>query len=285
MNRLDNVINYIIARNQTAFLKNRFIMEGIVILHEVWNTSHKKKQSGILFKVDFEKAYDKVDWTFVYRMLIAKGFPTLWCDWIMKVVRGGKVAVRVNDELGPYFNTHEGLRQGDPLSPLLFNLAAEALTVLIQRAEDNKLIEGLNVSNNNKVTILQYADDTIFLLSDDLEQAKHLKFILCLFEQLSGLKINFNKSEVFCLGEAREKQGLYSQIFTCKIGALPMRYLGVPIDKKRLHNSDWKAAENKMEHKLRCWQGRLQSIGGRLILINSSLSIVPLYMISFYRLP
>lgn len=121
-------------------------MEGIVILHEVLNTVHQKKKSEILFKVDFEKAYDKVNWVFIYRMLKAKGFPDLWCDWTMKVIMGGKVAVKVNDQIGPYFKTHQGLRQGDPLSPLLFNLAAEALTLLVQRAERNSLIEGFVVN-------------------------------------------------------------------------------------------------------------------------------------------
>ncbi len=72
------------------------------------------------------------------------------------------------------------------------------------------------------------------MIKDDVEQAKNLKFILCLFEQLSGLKINFNKSEVFCIGEAVERQNVYSEIFTCKIGTLPMRYLGVPIHKKKI---------------------------------------------------
>lgn len=64
-NRIDNVMAYIISRNQTAFLKNRFILEGVVILHEILNSIHQKKQSGILFKIDFEKAYDKVDWVFI----------------------------------------------------------------------------------------------------------------------------------------------------------------------------------------------------------------------------
>lgn len=109
---------------------------------------------------------------FIYRMLEAKGFPDMWCDWIMRVIKGGKVAVRVNDEIGPYFNNHNGLRQGDPLSPLLFNLAAEALTTLIQRAKNNNLTEGLTVSGNEKVAILQYANGTIFMLSDNLNYAK-----------------------------------------------------------------------------------------------------------------
>lgn len=276
---------YIISKNQTAFMTNRYILEGVVILHETLNTIHHEKLDGILFKVDFEKAYDKVNWVFIYRMLQAKEFPVLWCDWIMKVIRGVKVAVKVNDQVGPYFVTHKGLKQGDPLSPLLFNLAAEALTLLINRAVNCELLDGLGINDDNKVAILQYADDTIFLIPDNLSFARNLKFILCLFEQLSGLKINFNKSEVFCFGKAVEKKNQYSQIFTCKVGVLPMKYLGVPIDQKRIFKKDWIDMENKMEKKLGCWMGRLQSIGGRLVLINSSLTNVPLYMISFYSLP
>ena len=124
----------------------------------------------------------------------------------MKVIRGGKVAVKVNDEVGPYFQTYKGLRQGDPLSPLLFNLAAKALTLLIHRAENNSLLEGLGVNDENKAAVLQYADDTILLIPDSLEYTKNLKYIMCLFEQLSGLKINFNKSEIFCIGLTEERQ-------------------------------------------------------------------------------
>lgn len=69
------------------------------------------------------------------------------------------------------------------------------------------------------------------------------------------------------------------------MGDLPLKYLGIPIDQKRILNKDWKVAENKMEHKLGCWQGKLQSIGGRLVLLNSSLSGVLMYMLSFYELP
>lgn len=130
------------------------------------------------------------------------------------------------------------MRQGDPLSPLLFNLAAAALTLLVNRAENNGPLEGLRVNERNKVAILQYADDTIFLLPDNQNYARNLKFILSLFEQLSGLKINFNKSDVF-FGKAKEKENLYSQIFTCKMGALPMKYLGILIDQKRILKTDW----------------------------------------------
>lgn len=133
--------------------------------------------------------------------------------------------------------------------------------------------------------IMQYADDKIFLLRDKLEDAKNLKNILCLFEQLSGLKINFNKSEVIFLGNDVLRHQEYSKIFTCNKGDLPMRYLGIPIDQKHILNKDWGQTEKKMEKKVGCWQRKLQSIGGRVTLINSSLSGTPQYMLYFYRIP
>lgn len=90
MERLAEVIEVLIALNQTAFIKNRYIMEGVVTMHEILNSIHQKKQAGILFKIDFEKAYDNIKWSFVYKMMKAKGFPDIWCDWILKVVKGGE---------------------------------------------------------------------------------------------------------------------------------------------------------------------------------------------------
>ena len=86
-------------------------MEGVVVLHEALNTIHRKKQSALLFKVDFEKAYDKIKWPFVYKMLKLKNFPDKWCDLVMHTMVGGHVGVKVNDEIGPYFKTFKGLRR------------------------------------------------------------------------------------------------------------------------------------------------------------------------------
>ena len=117
--------------------------------------------------------------------------------------------------MGHYFPTHQGLRQGDPLSLLLFDLAGDSLAILIERAVETGLIEYLSGHLVDKgVAILQYADDTILLLKDDFVQARNLKFILCLFEQMSGLKINFHKSEVCCLGISEERQNVFKEILT-----------------------------------------------------------------------
>ena len=108
--------------------------------------------------------------------------------------------VNVNDEVGPYFQTRKGLRQGDPLSPILFNIVADMLTLFINRAKaDNHLGGVVPHPIEGGLSILQYADDIILFLEHNLEYAQNLRTILCAFEQLSGLKINFHKSNFFLL--------------------------------------------------------------------------------------
>jgi hypothetical protein len=113
-NRLIQVVCVVIRASQTAFLKGRYILEGVVTMHETLNEIHREKSSGVLFKIDFEKAFDKVKWSFLLQVLEMKGFPPIWNDWMLKAVRGGRVVIKVNDEVGPYFSTYQGLRQGDP---------------------------------------------------------------------------------------------------------------------------------------------------------------------------
>jgi hypothetical protein len=91
-------------------------------------------------------------------------------------------------------------------------------------------------------------------MENDLGQAANMKLLLCAFEQLSGLKINFHKSEVFCYGEAKEMEGLYTNLFGCGLGQYPFRYLGIPMHHKKISNVDWKIIEDKFEKKLSCWK-------------------------------
>jgi hypothetical protein len=135
------------------------------------------------------------------------------------------------------------------------------------------------------ISILQYADDTILFLDNDLEKAKGLKLILSAFEKPSSLKINFHKSELFCFGETRDKTGESVQLFGCKEGKLPFRYLGIPMSPKRLSNKDWRVVEERFQKKLSSWKDKLLLSGGRLVLINSVLSSLPIFMMSFFRIP
>jgi len=203
-NRITDIAQRIIRPTQTAFIPGRNIIEDAVILHETIHELHNKKQDGIIFKINFEKAYDKVRWEFLQQTLRMKGFSEQWCNWIKHFTQGGNVGIKVNDQQGAYFQTRKGLRQGDPLSPLLFNIVVDILPLLIARAKQEGQVEGVIPHLvDDGLSILQYADDTIIFMSHDMEKARNMKYLLYVFEQLSGLKINFHKSEIFCIGKAK----------------------------------------------------------------------------------
>jgi hypothetical protein len=111
-NRITKIANTVIGPTQTAFIPNRNILEGAVVLHETIHELHTKKQNGIIFKIDFEKAYYKVSWSFLQQTLRMKGFSEKWRHWISLITEGGSVGIKVNDQLGDYFQTRKGLRQG-----------------------------------------------------------------------------------------------------------------------------------------------------------------------------
>jgi len=145
-----------------------------------------------------------------------KGFSPKWIEWIKAFISGESVAVNVNDEVGPYFQKKKGLRQGDPLSPILFNIVADMLTLFINRAKEADQLSGMVPHLiDGGLSILQYADDTIHFMDHNLEQAHNMKTILCAFEQLSGLKINFHKSEIFFFGATKNYENHYMGLFGC----------------------------------------------------------------------
>jgi hypothetical protein len=116
------------------------------------------------------------------------------------------------------------------MSPILFNIVADMLALLINRAKVEGLIRGVIPHLvDDGLSILQYADDTIIFLDHDPEQAKNLKLFLSAFEQLLGLKINFHKSKIFCYGSAKEMEPYYTSLFGYNAGKYPFRYLGIPM--------------------------------------------------------
>jgi hypothetical protein len=108
--RIALVAQKIIRPSQIAFMRGRNIMDGAVILHEIIHEMHRKKLNDVILKLDYEKAYDKVNWSFLQQTLRMKGFSPLWCKWIDQIVREGSVSIKVNDDIGNYFQSKKGLR-------------------------------------------------------------------------------------------------------------------------------------------------------------------------------
>jgi hypothetical protein len=101
--RLTPFTDKLISQNQTAFISGRYILEGVIILHETLHELRVKKMQGVILKLDFEKAYDKVRWNFMIEVLRKKNFPEKWVEWMKQIIEGGKVGVNINGEAGGFF--------------------------------------------------------------------------------------------------------------------------------------------------------------------------------------
>jgi hypothetical protein len=169
-NRLNRVADTVLSPSKTTFMFDRNIIEGVVILHKTIHELHTRKRDGVIFKIDFEKVYEKVKWSFLQQPLRMKGFSAKWYQWIPGMVTSGSVRIKVNDEVGNYFQTKRGMCQGDPMSPILFNIITDMLVILIKRANEDGQINGIiPLLVDDGLSILQYADDTIIFLDHSLE--------------------------------------------------------------------------------------------------------------------
>ena len=159
----------------------------------------------MVFKVDYEKAYDSVSWDFLIYMLRRLGFCSRWINWVEGCLKSATISVLVNGSPLAEFSPQRGLKQGDPLAPLLFNIVVEGLNGLMREAVEKNLFRGFLVGRNNvEISILQYADDTIFFGEASMENVKAIKVILRSFELVSGLKINFAKSSFGAIGKSEQ---------------------------------------------------------------------------------
>jgi hypothetical protein len=273
-------------KNQSAFIKGRYILESVVTAHERVHSVSGNNERGIVLKLDYEKTYDRVDIDFLLEILQARNFNGTWIGWIRKIITGGSVGVNLNGEESAFFKTGKGLRQGDPISPMLFNLVGDVLIRMLPKAAEQGLVKGL-LTNFRKegVISLQYADDTIIFSSCEDEHLKNLKCCLMWFEQLSGMRINYHKSEIVPLNIGEEISKRVSRLFTCPLRNFPIKYLGVPLSLEKLKREDIQPLVDKILKRVARWRGKLLSQAARLTLVKTCLASIPIYLLSFIKFP
>ena len=230
-NRLQLVIGSVISDSQSAFIKGRQILDGILVANEIVDETRRCKKELLLFKVDFEKAYDSIDWGYLQEVMLKMDFPTLWRKWIKECVGTATSFVLVNGSPTHEFPLGRGLRQGDPLSPFLFLLAAEGFNVLMKSLSDNNLFTGYTVGSSEPVVVshLRFADDTLILGKKSWANIRAMRAVLVLFENLSGLKVNFSKSQSVGVNVSTSWLSEAAMVLSCKVGSVPFVYLGLPI--------------------------------------------------------
>ncbi|GAU51587.1 hypothetical protein TSUD_414310 [Trifolium subterraneum] len=282
-NRLRLVVGSVISESQSAFVKGRQILDGILIANEVVDEARRSKKDLMLFKVDFEKAYDSVDWGYLDSVMGSMGFPTLWRKWIRECVCTATTSVLVNGSPTDEFPLERGLRQGDPLSPFLFLLAAEGLHVLMEALVERNLFSGYSMGSEAPVSVshLQFADDTLLMGTKSWANVRALRAALVLFESMSGLKVNFNKSLLVGVNIPDSWLGEAASALSCRVGKIPFLYLGLSIGGDPRRISFWEPMLDRLKSRLSGWQSRFLSFGGRLILLKSVLTFLPVYRNNF----
>jgi len=160
------------------------------------------------------------------------GFPSKWRSWIYFCISTVRYSVLINCESLGFFSSTRGLRQGDPLSPLLFILVMETLRRLVNKAIDASFLEGFQITNARAESLLishlLFADDTLFFYKPYESNLGYLRSILLLFEAMSGLQVNLAKSVLIPIGEVLDLPQL-AHFFGCRVDSLPSTYLGIPL--------------------------------------------------------
>lgn len=168
-----------------AFLRERNILDGVVILNEVIEDVKKTRVKRLILKVDFAKAFSSVDWDYLFGMLSLMNFPPKWVGWIRERVSTASVNMLVNGSPTGGFFLERGIRQGDLLSLFPFLLAAESLSLLTRRAVEKGMSKMVKVGRDKvEVSHIQYADDMPFLVEGSKENATTLRWLLKNFEMV-----------------------------------------------------------------------------------------------------
>ncbi|XP_058766944.1 uncharacterized protein LOC131640567 [Vicia villosa] len=238
--RLKKVIGSLVSENQTAFIPGRQMLDGVLIANEIVDLAKKSKRSCLLFKVDFEKAYDSVG---------------------------------------------RGLRQGDPMSPFLFVLAAEGLTRIMKKAKCEGEFEGFKIGRDCEVELIQFADDTLLVGSASWKNVSTIKAILRVFEAVSGLRVNYDKCRLLGINVGDRFVDAAGSFLSCRIDNLPINFLGISIGCNPGLCSTWAPLITKLKSRLSNWKNRFLSMGGRITLLKSVLSSISIFQLSFYQAP
>ncbi|XP_021991187.1 uncharacterized protein LOC110887939 [Helianthus annuus] len=254
-NRLKKVIASVISENQSAFLKGKFILDGPLIISETVNWLKKKKKKAFLFKLDFEKAYDNVNWGFVESVMTQMGFPQRWCRWVSGILSSARAAVL-------------------------------ALTACFSKAVDLGLVEGVSLPNNGPIlSHLFFVDDAFVFGEWSRESILNVVRILRCFRICSGLSINLVKSSLIGIGISDSEVVALAADIGCKAEQFPFKYLGLPVGANMNRISNWNSVVDMFEARLSLWKASVLSIGGRVTLIKSVLQSLPIYYFSLFKVP
>ena len=235
-------------------------------------------------KLDITKAFDSVSWPFLLEVMRNLGFGPIWCDMISGLLASSSTQILLNGSPGERIVHQRGLRQGDPLSPMLFILVMDVLSHLITKASDEQLLQPLaRTALQHRISL--YADDVVIFLRPSASDIEITLDILQLFGEASGLKTNVQKSSVLPIQCTEEDKLVLQEHLPCQISEFPCKYLGVPLSPLKLTKAQIQPIIEKIGDRLPGWKADLLTKAGRKVLVQSVLTSMLIYLVMALDLP
>ena len=261
--RIKPILPSIIHPNQTGYVNGRQIFHSVRLLQDIMDISVKKNIHGMLIFIDFLKAFDTLEWDFMFKALEHFNFGNQYIAWVKMIYNDISSSIINNSVTSPYFSLSRGVRQGDPLSGYLFIIALE---ILAQKIRDDKRIEGFKI-DNVEIKLTQYVDD-MTVVCKDRHSGDALFEILSKFRSISGLGINVKKSEGMGIGLDKSTT---NKLFGIKWPNDPIKVLGIHLSYDVLAaekaNFDDKIKQLKLQ--LHWWKARDLTLIGRILIAKS----------------
>ncbi|XP_074313934.1 uncharacterized protein LOC141649137 [Silene latifolia] len=237
--------------------------EDIIRLYE-----RKASSPRCLFKLDLQKAYDTVEWGFLAQLLKAMNFPSQFTQWTMQCVTTASYSLNLNGNLFGFFKGKRGLRQGDPLSPLLFTICMDYLSRFLSYSTETPDFHFHPLGKPMKLSHLMFADDLLLFSKGDAHSMMILLRTFSTFSKSSGLNMSKGKSNAFFNGVPKGLKNDILQVSGMVEGRLPFKYLRVPIKTTRLFAQECKPIIDRVVDRIRGLGARKLSYAGRLVLVN-----------------
>lgn len=285
-NRLKTTLPGLILPNQTAFVADRLLVENVLLASELVQGYHKITEAPkITLKVDIAKAFDSVRWDFLLSVLAAYDIPHEFIAWIKTCVCSPSFSLSINGVSSGYFKSKTGLRQGDPLSPILFIMMMNILSLMLNRAAAAGSFNYHQDCDQMKLTHLCFADDLLIFLEGSENSLNGVLHVLAEFEKMSGLSVNISKTSMFSCGVSEDKLERFNTVFGLSQAKLPIRYLGLPLSSKKLSIKDYDPLLLQIKKKLGSWTSKTLTMAGRLTLISSVIAGITGFWMSAFLLP
>ncbi|XP_028551608.1 uncharacterized protein LOC114579873 [Dendrobium catenatum] len=285
VNRLKKVISKMISEEQVAFIHGRSIADHCLLAQEVFHKFRisKNKKGLMAIKLDMEQAYDSMGWTSLRHILDWYGFPIDFSTLLMECVVDVRFSIIINGRNSSWIDAQSGFRQGCPLSPYLFILCSQLLSNSIMQRGQNL---GIQISSRGPlVTHLLYADDVLIFSHASVDLAKNLKNIVEEFCRWTGQRVNVSKSQIMFSKVVRySMKKKIAKALGFKV-VKEIKYLGVKMTLKKIKMVDFRDVLSNAMDKLNAWSKKSLSLGGKLILIDSSLLSMPTFLITHSMVP